>query len=207
MAHAGGVLTLDVHPSGRIATGGRDRHVKIWEPDGRLAADLGQADDQVTRVAWTADGQAVVTGDASGAVAVRSLASPTVEWLPMPIATRPPSVALVVPRLAPARPPAVELASTTATTATGSADDLEGALARARETVSAAQGTLAQLERLAAARRGSTASPETAAKALESVRMALAALRAAVAADLDLARALAETERTLRQREARATAP
>ena len=29
---------IDVHPSGRIASSGRDRRVKVWEPDGKLVA-------------------------------------------------------------------------------------------------------------------------------------------------------------------------
>jgi hypothetical protein len=65
-AHAGGVLGVDVHPCGRIASAGRDRRVKVWEADGRPVADLGPTADQATRVAWSADARTLVSGDWSG---------------------------------------------------------------------------------------------------------------------------------------------
>jgi hypothetical protein len=65
-AHAEGVLSIDVGPSGRIASAGRDRHVKVWTPDGRLVTDRGPTSEIATRVAWTVDGRGLVSGDLRG---------------------------------------------------------------------------------------------------------------------------------------------
>ena len=206
-AHAGGVLSVDVHPSGRIASSGRDRRVKVWEPGGKLATDLGPATDQATRAAWTADGRSVVSGDLSGEVRVWSLVDSSSTRLPMPVAARPPAVAMVAPVLTPARrfaPKPVAVASTNARPEASArpVDDLEAALASAREAASAAERTVAGLARLAQARsRGPEGVSPSAGDALASTNAALIALRAALAAEPGnpgLTRALEETERALR---------
>ena len=67
-AHGSGVLWIDVHPSGRIAATGRDGRVKVWQPDGKLVADLGPISDQATRIAFTADGESLISGSWGGEV-------------------------------------------------------------------------------------------------------------------------------------------
>jgi mono/diheme cytochrome c family protein len=65
-AHLGGALALDFHPSGVIATAGRDGRVGVWDATGKRVADLGPSADHVTRVALTPNARAVVSGDWSG---------------------------------------------------------------------------------------------------------------------------------------------
>jgi len=204
-AHTGGVLSIDVHPSGRIVSGGRDRRIKIWEPDGKLAADFGPAGDQVTRVAWAADGRSLVSGDLAGEVRAWELAGSSSARLPMPVATRPAAVALVEPVLTPALPFARKPVAPTASARPG--DELEVALARAREAASAAERTVAELTKLAKGRsRGSVPgeSPDSSSDALNPARTALDALRSALAAEPGnpgLKRAFEETERAVKSLE------
>jgi WD40 repeat protein/mono/diheme cytochrome c family protein len=212
-AHAGGVLSIAVQPSGRIASCGRDRSVKVWESDGKLVSNLGPANDQSTRVAWASDGRSVVSGDLSGEVRIWSLADSSSARLPMPVASRPAAVALVVPVLTPARPfglkPVALIAKVDKSEPTlRPGDDLQAALASAREAASAAERTVAGLTRLAQARsRGpepvsaSNAASSPSGDALTSANAALIALRAALAAEpgnATLARAFEETERAVR---------
>ena len=212
-AHSGGVLSIAVNAaSGRIASSGRDRRIKVWEPDGKLVSDLGPASDQTTRLGWTSDGRSLVVGDLSGEVRVWALADGSSTKLPMPVAARPSAVAMVAPVLTPARPFApkpfaVASKAGKPNAATRPVDDLEAALASAREAASAAERTVAGLSRLTQARsRGpeatsSETSPSTG-NALNSANLALSSLRrASLAAEPGhpgLTRALEETGRAVR---------
>jgi hypothetical protein len=209
-AHRGGVLSIDVHPSGRIASSGRDRRIKVWEPDGKLVSNLGPAQDQTTRVAWTADGQSVVSGDLAGEVRVWTLANSSSTLLPMPVAARPDAVALVAPVLTPAQPFARKPVATRSKgdSSDGLAspgDDLEAALASAREAAASAERAVAALTKLArSSPPGSNQPTYTAADALKSANVARTALQAALAADpgnSSLERALSETERAVKSLE------
>ena len=162
-AHPGGVLAIDVHPSGRIASAGRDRRVKVWELDGRAVADVGPTSDQATRIAWTADTRSLVSGDWTGEVRVWTLADSSSTRLPMPVAAGPGRLALVAPVLTPARrhipkPPAPSLAERVGEGA-GPGDDLEAALASAREAAAAAERAVGRLSRLARTRTAVGAAP------------------------------------------------
>jgi hypothetical protein len=209
-AHAGGVLGLDVHPSGRIASAGRDRRVRVWEADGTPIADLGPAADQVNRVCWAADGRSVVAGDGAGEVRAWSLADSSSALLPMPVAERPAALALVAPVLAPARrhtpkPPAPAPTPKPAG-ATGPGDDVADALASAREAAAAADRAVDRLSRLVRSRGGAVSSPSSGGPApggdaLGPAADALASLRAALAADPGnalLRRAVGDTEEAVR---------
>ncbi len=81
-----------------------------------------------------------------------------------------------------------------------SGDDLEAALAAAREASSYAERTVAALTKLARSRAAESEQPSSAADALKSANVALIALQSAVAADpgnSSLERALAETKRAV----------
>jgi hypothetical protein len=210
------VLGIDVHRSGRLASAGRDRRIKVWEGTGRLAADLGPTADQATRVAWTPDGRSLVSGDCAGELRVWSLDRSSYTILPTPVSPRPRALALVVPEMTPARPyvsrpsPArTRLRRDPGPTATE--DDLDAAIASARAAAAAAEKTLADLSRLARSRaraRSRTEAPSAPSvrEALDAANAGLASLRAALANDPDneaLARAIAEAERAVRHLERR----
>jgi hypothetical protein len=215
--HAGGALAVDVHPSGRIATAGRDRRVKVWEADGRPVADLGPTADQATRVAWSPDGRALVSGDWSGELRVWDVSASTSTPLPLPLAPPPSPLALVEPVLAPARAPGPGRSSTaTANRAERPGpvdDDLDAALDSAREAAAAAQRTFDRLAVLARSRGRLPAvrpSPDrrapSADDALDAARAASTYLRTALDADPDntpLARAVVETDRAVKLLEAK----
>ena len=217
-AHGSGVLWIDVHPSGRIAATGRDGRVKVWQPDGKLVADLGPISDQATRIAFTADGESLISGSWGGEVRAWTLAgSPSAAsstTLPMPATPKPTALALVVPVLSPARafvpkPAApVSMADVPARAASaGGGDDLDAALDAARQTAAAADRALAHLSRLVQSRgRTSSRGPAPSAasarisESLSAAQTALTSLRAAQAADPDnsaLERAVKETRQAI----------
>jgi WD40 repeat protein len=200
-AHLGGVLSLAVHPSDRIASCGRDRHIKIWETTGKLVTSLGPALDQTTRVAWTADGRTVVSGDLSGDVRIWALADSSSVPLPMPLAPKPAELALVTPVLTPARPftpkPAAIRSKVNQSESFASpGDDLEAALASATEAAASAERAVDTLSKLAGPRAAGSGRPPSPAEALKSAKVALIALETALAKDpgnTSLEKALAET--------------
>jgi WD40 repeat protein len=206
-AHAGGVLGIDVDRSGRIASAGRDRRVKVWRPNGRLDFDLGPAADQASRVAWSADSR-LVSGDCSGEIRLWNPSNSTSAPLPLPVAPRHPAPLLVAPAMSPARPHLVARAAVAtpgptarrAATTAPAADDLEAALAAAREAAASNERTLASLARLARARSNPAGPKPSTAPALEAARSALGSLQAALAADpgnVALSRAIDETTKAV----------
>jgi WD domain, G-beta repeat len=212
-AHPGGALGMDVDPSGRIASAGRDRHIKVWDSGGRSTADLGPPTDQATCVSWSPDGRSLVSGDCSGELRLWSLDGSTSIPLPMPLASKPTTTALVVPELAPARPHVsrptpIPARADRKPAVPGEGDDLDAALASARAAAVAAEKTVADLSRLARSRSRTTdstdprnAAPSSVLEALDAARAGLTSLRAALAADpgdAAMARAVAETERAVR---------
>jgi hypothetical protein len=94
-AHAGGVMGVAFHPSGPLATAGRDGRVRVWDDKGGMKADLGPAGDDVLKVAFTPDAKAVVAGDWSGGVTVWPAAGGAGVQLPLPVDAKPRAVALV----------------------------------------------------------------------------------------------------------------
>jgi hypothetical protein len=213
-AHPGGVLGIDVHRSGRIASAGRDRRIKVWDGPGRLAADLGPTADQAARVAWTPDGRSLVSGDCAGELRVWHLDGSSYSMLPIPTSPKPRALALVEPALAPARPFVPRLSPERSqprrdSKAAATDDDLDAAIASARAAAAAAQKTLADLSRLSRSRAGSTTgrdrrSTPSVLEALDAANTGLASLRAALAHDPDneaLSRAIAEAERAVRRLE------
>jgi WD40 repeat protein len=215
-AHAGGVLSLDVGRAGRIASSGRDRHIKIWESDGRPVGDLGSASAETTRVAWTADGRGVVSGDLSGELRIWSRDDASYALLPTPVASKSQPLAMVEPVLAPARPFVAAPSRTPARRIPDSIstrDDLDVALYSARAAAVAAEKTVTELSRIAQARSraSSEAGPDASARrsqleARDAASRGLASLRAALSADPDnlpLKRAILETEQAVQQLERR----
>ena len=159
-AHDEGATDLCFHPSGAIATAGRDGRVKVWEvpsakpegfAEGKLTAELGWADDGVLKVAFTADAKTVVSGAWSGAVRVWPVAGGTSAKLALPIEAKPVAVAVVpVPTpdlpVAAVRPvPPVALPTTLAA--------LQSELDRKRAALKAVEEATEKLKNEAAPRR------------------------------------------------------
>jgi len=143
-AHAGSVLALALQPSGKIVTAGSDARICVWNPDGRLEASYGPAADEVFQVVATADGKSLFSGDWSGEV--RHWPSKT--KLALPIASTPPSLAVVLPPepkpLTPSVPPAEDERAL-------AAEELRKAneeLAETRKALAAAEATAAVLRKL-----------------------------------------------------------
>lgn len=205
-AHPGGVLSIAVDPSGRIASAGRDRRVKVWGAGGGVEADLGPAADQVSRVAWAADARSLISGSLDGEVRVWHLADSSSTPIPLPVATKPAALALVVPDLVPARarstrpalsPPQVDVAEAPGTPP----GEFEAALASAREAAASAERVVAKLSQLRARPENGSPSVVASGDALTAAATALSYLRAAQALSpdsSDLRRSIAETERAVR---------
>jgi WD40 repeat protein len=217
-AHAGGALAIDLGRSGRIASAGRDRRVKIWDPGGRLVADLGPTADDATRVCWTADGRGLVSGDCAGELRIWSPERSSYVTLPTLASAKPATMAMVEPDLAPARPfiprplPTPTPERQTSDSAP-SGDGLDLALSSARAAVAAAEKTVADLSRIARARSRAKQGPGqqeearlSVLEALDAANHGLKSLRAALAADPDnasLKRAIREAEQAVGQLEER----
>jgi hypothetical protein len=66
----GGVTWLECGRDARIVSSGRDRLVKLWNPDGAAVRSFEPMKELVTRTVFTHDGSRVVAGDWSGEVRV-----------------------------------------------------------------------------------------------------------------------------------------
>jgi hypothetical protein len=205
-AHAGGVLAIDLHDSGRIASVGRDRRLKVWSLEGKPLGEFSRMDDAVSRVAWASDGRSIVTGDFAGQVRVWSLADGSFVKLPMPVAESRQAAVFVKPDVAPARVYSPKLPTVAAPAARGGSPGLAGgdgpdaALANARQAAAAAERTVAILSKLSQ-RQGTTTAVDSAEIALGAARDARVALKTAIEADSGnsaLAKALEETERAIK---------
>jgi WD40 repeat protein len=211
-AHGDGVLWVDVHPSGRIASAGRDGRVKVWQPDGKLVADLGPVSEQATRVAFAPDGRSLLSGGWGGDVRAWTVSGSSSTPLPMPATAKPAALAMVVPVLSRARPfvpkPAAPASSANRSVpADARGNDLDAALEAARQSAAAADRALAHLSQLAQSRgRAPNRSPAPGAasarisESLDATQKALTLLRAAQAADPDnaaLDRAIKETRQAI----------
>lgn len=200
-AHPGGVLSVALDPSGRIASVGRDRRLKVWAPGGEAEADLGPAPDQMSRVAWAADARSLITGGLDGEVRVWNLADSSSIPIPLPVASKPPALALVVPDLQPARTRPRRAAPTIAEgTPAPVPDALDAALASAREAAASADRVVAELDRLRTQPGQGAPQVDKPVDALTAASAALTSLRSALAIapeSTDLRRAVEETERAV----------
>jgi WD40 repeat protein len=205
-AHAGGVLAIDLHDSGRIASVGRDRRLKVWSLEGKPLGEFSRMNDAVSRVAWASDGRSIVTGDFAGQVRVWSLADGSFVKLPMPVAESRQVAVFVKPDLAPARVYSPKVPAGAAPAARGGSpglaggDDPAAALANARQAAAAAERTVAILSKLSQS-QGTATAIDSAEIALGAARDARVALKTAIEADSGnsaLAKALEETERAIK---------
>lgn len=71
-AHNGATLTLDVAPDGRLCTGGADRLLKLWKPDGSAIKQLPPLDDWIYAACFGANGKLVIGGTWTGGIQVFS---------------------------------------------------------------------------------------------------------------------------------------
>ena len=67
-AHSGGTLSFDYARSGEFVTSGRNREVKIWNPDFNLKKVLPKFGEMVVEVAITQDGKRLFTADWNGKI-------------------------------------------------------------------------------------------------------------------------------------------
>lgn len=90
-AHGGGALSVAMAHDGRLASGGRDRAVKVWDAEGQLQRSF-ELPAAVVGVAFDDEGTRLIAGDAAGEVGVWSLADgarlATLALAPPTIATR-----------------------------------------------------------------------------------------------------------------------
>ena len=146
-AHADGVLDIAFHPTGVLATAGRDGHAKLWDAKGKPLTDLGPASDAVLKVALAPDAKAVVAGDWAGEVRVWPAAGGSAVKLALPVETKPASVS-VVPVATPAAVPA-SVPTTPARPAIGSTVS-QSDLARKRAVLKAVEDAAEKLKEEAA---------------------------------------------------------
>ncbi len=67
----GGVLALHFAPDGRMVSGGRDGHARIWDGNGNQTRDwVPSGGPMILRAAFTHEGKTVITGSAAGDIKV-----------------------------------------------------------------------------------------------------------------------------------------
>ncbi len=71
-AHNGATLTIDVALDGRLCTGGADRLLKLWKPDGSVIKQLPLFDDWIYAACFNESGTQVIAGTWTGWVQVFS---------------------------------------------------------------------------------------------------------------------------------------
>jgi WD40 repeat protein len=64
--HRGHLNVVAYGPDGRIASGGSDRTIRVWNESGRQLALLQGHDDEVSTVIFTADGSRILTASNDG---------------------------------------------------------------------------------------------------------------------------------------------
>jgi WD40 repeat protein len=95
-AHGGGATSLAFAQNGNLVTGGRDRVVKIWNPNGDPIKTLPAMSEAVLEVGLTADPASAVGGDWNGNVSSWLVDDPTKTFT---IAANPPPLAKVIEQL------------------------------------------------------------------------------------------------------------
>lgn len=73
-AHGGGVASVRIAKDGRLVTAGRDRVVRLWDPNGNKQRDFEAFGDLALEAVFTQDETRVVGGDWSGELRVWNLA-------------------------------------------------------------------------------------------------------------------------------------
>jgi WD40 repeat protein len=212
--HTGGVLAVDFHPGGTLATGGRDKCIKVWDQTGKRVADLPPAGDIVLRVGFGLDAKTVVSADWSGAVRVWPVAGGQPVKLNVPIATKSPVAAVIhvpIPSTRPSSPtaaPSLPSLQKDLDAARQAVLRAEEELAAARKSLSAVNDALRATAESVAKASGTSkdgnnrAAPEEKIAALRTALEALSQLKAAAALapnNSALARAIAETERAVKE--------
>jgi WD40 repeat protein len=87
-AHETGVLSLDWHPTGPLASGARDGSVKVWSDKGTPVTDFGRMGDSALKVAFSPSAADLIIGDWSGLIEIRSLSSQNVRQVAMAMQPR-----------------------------------------------------------------------------------------------------------------------
>jgi predicted nucleic acid-binding Zn-ribbon protein/mono/diheme cytochrome c family protein len=91
-AHKSGVLAFDYARDGHFATSGRDRRVKLWQPDFKLKKELPPFSQAIGELAFSQDGKRLFAADWNGAITVWDTATfkkvGTLESNPPKLATR-----------------------------------------------------------------------------------------------------------------------
>ncbi|HZV06849.1 MAG TPA: c-type cytochrome domain-containing protein [Gemmataceae bacterium] len=192
-AHAGGVLAVDFHSGGMLASGGRDKRIHVWDGTGKRIANLGPAGDIVLRVGFAPGAKEVVAADWSGEIRVWPVAGGQSVKLDAPIEAKP-AVAAVIPVPNPTPRPSAPAAPASLSSLRKDLADARQAAERANEELAAAR------KALAAAKDTVRAAEEAAAKA----RTAAGAVAALV--ETKTAQAQKEEERVRRLEEAIAKA-
>jgi hypothetical protein len=71
--HAGGVLSLNFGRDGSLVSAGRDKHVRVWKPDGAERIALPAFDDIALRADFDHRSETIIAGDWTGAVRVHAI--------------------------------------------------------------------------------------------------------------------------------------
>ena len=181
-AHSGGSLSVHFDKKGNLATGGRDKSIKLWNPAGSVIRTISGFPEMVMETRYSHDGARIVAGDWTGSVSVWNA-----------------NDGKKVGNLS-ANPPTISSRITTAlklvkerNAATATAKSTHAPLAQA---LAAANAKLAEAKRTAA----------TAAASHKAGEVALAAAKAALAqatSDRDRAKTVKDTRQVARDKTAK----
>lgn len=190
-AHGGGCSTVDFVRDGRVVTGGRDRQIKLWSPEGQLVKAFDAMPEINLEAVATHDGKRVIGGDLAGDVAGWDAES---GGAALALSANPPTLAERAAQLAAAAVAAEQAAAQLAAEVTS----LDAQVKQATAALEAANAQAAEAQRLAEAGGAEKATADTAAaqtaevaklaeQAVAAAQAALAKAQAAVAAAQQLA--------------------
>ncbi|MEY4567513.1 MAG: Chromosome partition protein Smc [Planctomycetota bacterium] len=154
-AHGGGATSLAFAQNGNLVTGGRDRVVKVWNPNGDPIKTLPAMSEAVLEVALTADPASAIGGDWNGNVSSWLVDDPTKTFT---IAANPPPLAKVIEQLQAAL-----------TAATQEATPVAAALAELNKNVAAVEAEVVAQDAAAKAAADEVAKLQAAIKPLKEI--------------------------------------
>ncbi|MDB6134885.1 MAG: repeat-containing protein [Verrucomicrobiales bacterium] len=174
----GGVLALGFAPDGRMVSGGRDGHARVWDANGAQKRDwVPSSGSLILRTLFSDDGQRILTGAWSGEVKSFLTDKPETEAPPVVLVSNPPTIETRLTSLTAditAKQAALNQAAAAVAEKEKAAADLESGVTALRKTITETETAAAEAAKHREALQAETVKLQetvgTLAKTLEEIR-------------------------------------